>query len=90
VIAITLYSRPGCHLCDDMKEVVARAIHAVDTPVHLEEVDISTDPELERLYGIEIPVLLVNGRKAAKYRVAEGELVKILRDRSRGSGESGG
>jgi hypothetical protein len=86
VIALTLYSRPGCHLCDDMKAVVARAIHAADTPIQLTEVDISTDPELERAYGVEIPVLVVNGKKVAKYRVTEGELVKILRDRSGGSG----
>jgi glutaredoxin len=81
MIALTLYSRPGCHLCDDMKAVIARVTreHAVDAS--LEEIDISTDADLESRYGTEIPVLLLNGRKVAKYRVTEGELTRILIDR---------
>jgi len=81
VIALTLYSRPGCHLCDDMKAIVARVAQALSEPVTIEEVDISTDADLEALYGLEIPVLLVNGRKAAKYRVTEEELTRILASR---------
>jgi thiol-disulfide isomerase/thioredoxin len=81
MIALTLYSRPGCHLCDDMKAVIARVAmeHAVD--VTLEEIDISTDADLESRYGTEIPVLLLNGRKVAKYRVTEGELARMLSTR---------
>ena len=79
--ALTLYSRPGCHLCDDMKAVVARVARQV--PLTLEEVDISTDPALEALYGLEIPVLMIEGRKAAKYRVGEAELLAIVRGRTR-------
>ena len=79
VIVLTLYSRPGCHLCDEMKAVVQRAVRASGMPVAVEEIDISTNPDLEARYGLEIPVLLVDGRKAAKYRVAEGELARILR-----------
>lgn len=79
MIALTLYSRPGCHLCDEMKAVVSRVLggspHGQFT---LAEVDISTDPELELHYGLEIPVLLVNGRKAAKYQVTEGDLRRRL------------
>jgi hypothetical protein len=48
----------------------------------LEEIDISGDPELEARYGLEIPVLEVNGRKAAKYRVTEAELERLLDARS--------
>jgi glutaredoxin len=79
VIALTIYSRPGCHLCDDMKAVVRRTAETI--PLTLEEVDISSDPELESRYGLEIPVLLVNGRKAAKFRVTEPELLRILEGR---------
>jgi hypothetical protein len=43
-------------------------------PVSLTVVDISADPELLARYGEEIPVLLIDGRKAAKYRVTEREL----------------
>jgi len=81
VIALTIYSRPGCHLCDEMKAVIERTVGRTALDVRIDEIDISTDAELERRYGTEIPVLLVNGKKAAKYRVAESELVRLLRDR---------
>jgi glutaredoxin len=79
VIALTIYSRPGCHLCDEMKAVVRRASETI--PLYIEEIDISANPELEAQYGLEIPVLVVNGRKAAKYRVTEKELLGILEGR---------
>jgi glutaredoxin len=84
VIALTLYSRPGCHLCDEMKATVDRVARQV--ALTLQVVDISTDAELEARYGLEIPVLVINGQKAAKYRVAEDELTRILIARSDGSG----
>jgi len=81
MIALTLYSRPGCHLCDEMKAIVER-VARTSTPVPtIEIIDISSDPELEALYGLEIPVLLVNGKKAAKYRVTADELLRILKGR---------
>ena len=82
MIALTLYSRPGCHLCEDMKAIVARVADGWPDAVTIEEVDISLDAGLEALYGLEIPVLLVNGRKAVKYRVTEAELRRILASRS--------
>jgi thiol-disulfide isomerase/thioredoxin len=82
VIALTIYSRPGCHLCDEMKAVVDRVVRSLDTPVAIEEIDISTDPDLEARYGVEIPVLLVDGKKVAKYRISEQELTRIVRNRS--------
>jgi hypothetical protein len=78
VISLTLYSRPGCHLCDEMKAIVGSTVRAMTTPVTVEEIDVSTDPELESRYGVEIPVLLVDGKKVAKYRVTEEELLRIL------------
>ena len=78
---LTLYSRPGCHLCDEMKAVVRRVVGAAVAPVAVDEIDISTDPALEARYGLEIPVLLIDGRKAAKYRVTEGELTRMLQGR---------
>jgi hypothetical protein len=78
VIVLTLYSRPGCHLCDEMKAVVQRATRAATTPITIEEINISTDPDLEERYGLEIPVLMVDGRKAAKYRIEEEALMRLL------------
>jgi hypothetical protein len=79
-VILTVYSRPGCHLCDEMTAVIDRVVQG--TAWTVEKVDISTDAELEARYGLEIPVLLVDGRKAAKYRVSEGELRRILKLRS--------
>ena len=80
MISLTLYSRPGCHLCDEMKAVVQHVGRTI--PFELKEIDISSDPALEAEYGLEIPVLLVDGKKAAKYRIAEDALVRILTSRA--------
>jgi len=81
VIPVTIYSRPGCHLCDEMKLLVQRV--GASIPITLEEIDISTSSELEQLYGLEIPVLFVAGKKVAKYRVSENDLRRILAGRDR-------
>ena len=80
VNALTIYSRPGCHLCEEMKAVVETVARSI--PLSLEEVDISRDPALEARYGLEIPVLVVDGKKAAKYRIGEGELRQLLAGRA--------
>ena len=80
VIGVTIYSRPGCHLCQAMKAVVERVGHTI--PLLVEEIDVSLDPVLEARYGNDIPVLLVAGKKAAKYRVTEEELARLLLARS--------
>ena len=82
MIALTLYSRPGCHLCDDMKAVITRVASELPLAIALEEIDISTDADLEARYGVEIPVLLLDGRKVAKYRVTEMELTRMLKQRA--------
>jgi hypothetical protein len=69
---LTLYSKPGCHLCDEMKHVVDAV--AARVPLALDIVDISQDPALLERYGVDIPVLLIDGRKAAKHRLTEREL----------------
>ena len=75
---LTIYSRPGCHLCDEMKAVVQRVARLEGDAVRIDEIDISADPALESRYGLEIPVLLVDGRKVAKYRITETELTRVL------------
>jgi glutaredoxin len=81
VLTVTVYSRPGCHLCDEMKAVVDRVARWV--PLTMEIIDISNNPQLETRYGLEIPVLLVNGTKAAKHRVTDDDLRRILEARGR-------
>lgn len=76
--SLTLYTRPGCHLCDDMKQVVRRVAQITDERIAIDEVDISGNADLEARYGVEIPVLLLNGRKIAKYRIEEDALRRVL------------
>ena len=76
MIPLTLYSRPGCHLCDEMKTTIDRVSGSM--ALALDVVDISGNAELEARYGLEVPVLIVDGKKAAKYRVSEQELRRIL------------
>jgi hypothetical protein len=64
-----------------MKAVVRRVIRDFD--VAFDDIDISTDPELERRYGLDIPVLLLDETKVAKYRIGEGDLRRMLGARSR-------
>jgi glutaredoxin len=82
-VTLTIYSRPGCHLCEEMKGVIQKV--AARQPVDLREVDISGDPELERRYGLEIPVLEIDGKKIAKYRIDEQVLTRAIRARAQGA-----
>jgi glutaredoxin len=73
---VTLYTRAGCHLCDDAKQVIAAA--RARTDFDYEELDIDADPELRRLYNEEVPVIAIDRRKAFKYRLDMNEFLKRL------------
>jgi glutaredoxin len=81
MITVTLYTRAGCHLCDDAKEVLD-AVRA-EEPFALEVVDIDGDPALRALYTDEVPVVAVAGRKAFKYRLTAQDLRARLARESR-------
>jgi glutaredoxin len=76
VTRLVLYGKPGCHLCDEARETVA-AVRA-RLPFELEEVDISTDPDLHREYGERIPVLALDGDELFEFHVDAGELARRL------------
>jgi glutaredoxin len=73
---VTLYSRPGCHLCDDARAVIAAV--CADLGEAYEEVDITTDDDLEDRYRDEIPVTLVDGRQHDFWRVDAARLRAAL------------
>jgi glutaredoxin len=77
---VTLYTRAGCHLCDDAKAEIdaARRRAAFD----LEIVDVDGSEALKTAYGLEVPVVAIDGRKAFKYRLTSEELLKRLRART--------
>jgi glutaredoxin len=77
---VTLYSKPGCHLCEDARVVVASV--CAELGEEFEEVDITAGPEaseLMRRYGEEIPVTLVDGRQHDFWRVDAARLRAALR-----------
>jgi hypothetical protein len=61
VPALTLYGKPGCHLCDDARAVVQEV--CAGRHVDLAEVDVTLGPVLERRYGERIPVLELDGEE---------------------------
>jgi Glutaredoxin-like domain (DUF836) len=74
---LVLLGKPDCGLCAEMREVVERALPALGA--RLLERDITQDPELERLYVFEIPVLLYEGKEVARHRLGADELLPRLR-----------
>ncbi len=68
---VTLYTRPGCDLCEEMKEVM-RSSGCAELYA-LEEVDIESEPELFARYQFEIPVLFINGVEAFRHSVRADE-----------------
>jgi hypothetical protein len=73
---VTLYSRPGCHLCEQAREEVLRARARV--PFELVEIDIEGDPELHRRYLERIPVVAVDGDDRFDLFVDQDALITAL------------
>jgi glutaredoxin len=73
---LTLYGKPGCHLCDEAREVVERV--RARRPFELREVDVTLDPALHREYGERIPVLALDGEELFEFHVEEGVLLERL------------
>jgi glutaredoxin len=79
---VTLYGKPGCHLCDDARAVVERVRSR--RSFELQEVDVSLDPTMNREYGERIPVLALDGVELFEFHVEEAVLIEQL-DRVDGS-----
>jgi hypothetical protein len=67
VVVLTLYGKPGCHLCDEARAAVRDVLAGRD--VDLREVDVTLDPVLERRYGERIPVVALDGEELFDYVV---------------------
>jgi glutaredoxin len=77
---VTLYTRIGCHLCETAEAVLRAERHV--SPFHLEVVDVDTDPELVRRYGVRVPVVAVDDVEEFQYEVP----ADLLRARLRSGG----
>jgi glutaredoxin len=75
---ITIYSRPGCHLCEEAKAQIAPLLK--EFSARLTEINIDGDPDLRARYDYDVPVIFLGARKAAKHRVDVAQLRRQLRD----------
>jgi len=75
-VHVVLYSRPGCHLCDEARAILEA--ERARTPFELEELDIETDDGLVKEYGIRIPVVVIDGVERFEISVDPGELSRIV------------
>jgi glutaredoxin len=76
VRTITLYGKPGCHLCETARAVVDRV--RGEREFRLEEIDVSLDPVLHGRYGERIPVLELDGEELFEFFVQEASLRERL------------
>jgi glutaredoxin len=73
---LTLYGKPGCHLCHEARDAVKRAL--LDRELALEEIDITLDPTLFARFGERIPVLELDGEILFEFVVDEDLLQQRL------------
>jgi glutaredoxin len=73
---VTLYGKPGCHLCEEARAVVDDV--RARRPFDLEEVDITRDPALEATYRERIPVIAIDGQEALELVIEASELERCL------------
>lgn len=77
MVKVEIYSRQGCHLCDVAKDTIERVQRRLAFDLRI--TDVEGDPQLEKAYGEEIPVVFINGQKSFKYRVDESEFEKRVK-----------
>jgi glutaredoxin len=84
LIHLTLFTKPGCHLCEEAKTVVDSVLNqfktanSAESPIELTEVNILEDQALLEKYGEEIPVLQINGQTHAYWRIDPERLMGAL------------
>jgi len=64
---VTFYTRPGCHLCDEARVLIEQV--CAELGESYDEISIAGDPDLERRFGHEVPVTMVDGRQHDYWRV---------------------
>ena len=75
-VRVILYSRPGCHLCEEARQAIQTA--ECSEEYTLEEINIESDPELLRLYRYDIPVITIDGVEAFRHRLTSDEFKQRL------------
>jgi glutaredoxin len=78
---LVLYGKPGCHLCDDARTLLDRLMRRYTFT--LQDIDITTDPALFRMYDILIPVIVVDGKHRLEAPISEQDVRRLLDDGDR-------
>ena len=77
---VVVYSRNGCHLCEVVKDTLARLQSSAD--FHWRAIDIDADPQLRAQYNDQVPVVFIDGRKSFKYHLDPDRFLRALSGRS--------
>ena len=77
MMEVVLYTRRGCHLCEEARQEIERLKSAAE--FRLVTLDIDSDPELQARFNDQVPVVFINGRKAFKYRVDRRQFLRRLK-----------
>ena len=75
---VTIYSRPGCHLCEEAKKQIAPLLKSCSA--RLTEINIDADPDLRARYDYDVPVIFLGMRKVAKHKVDVAQFRRQLRE----------
>lgn len=75
-LVVTICGKSGCCLCDEAMKVLDEVRRR--TPFEIEQVDISGDPELMERYGLDIPLILIDGREVFRHRIDAERLSSLL------------
>ena len=78
---VILYTRSGCHLCDEVKATLARLEKRGGLSFLWREVDVDSDPALQQQFTDQVPVVFIDGKKAFKYRMDERDFLRLLEAR---------
>jgi glutaredoxin len=76
-LAVTLYERAGCHLCEETHRALRRI--GLDRPLAIQRVDIAADPALELRYVVRIPVLAAGEAELDAAELTDEEIADWLR-----------
>jgi glutaredoxin len=85
-LEITIYTRPGCHLCEEAKAQIAPLLRHVGATLH--EINIDEDAVLRQRYNLDIPVIFLGVRKIAKHRVDLEQFRRQLEEAQRNAEKS--
>jgi len=80
-LEVTLFTRPGCHLCDEAKAIILPLLR--EAGGELKEINVDSRDELRLRYGHDVPVIFLGPRKVAKHRVDAQQFRKQLAEAAR-------